>query len=634
MSLFPVSRLPARRVLFCTTALFLAQAAMAADVTVSPGTTLPTTWISGGDTLTVEEGGTIDGTAAGDRGVRAEGDNYTIINYGTIRGGNFYGSNDDGVEIWNSSNSTITNASTGLIEGAEYGVHVHDSSFITVNNAGTILGMQYDEGLRIDGSDNITVNNTGKIIGGPSDDDAIRIDESSNVTVNNDGLIDGWDDDGFDIDDSQYVTINNNNSIIGREVGITVGNSDNFELNNRGLIVGGDWAIFIGGTGKATVNLLAGSVIDGDVVFGYLGADVTVNIGEGLNLYLDYDQTLGTIGTLNSVFPIIHDETNGIVYTIDPSTFELSQAFIQTTADAVHAAVRDGAGRGNRFGGGFSGTGTFAYGTGKPGFDNTGPRGWVSGFGGYQSQGAKQAYGGLVTGGGFASGDRMYGAFLGGSYSQLKDTITTDASSFYGGIYGGMSAGPFWIEAAFLGGHTDFSYERTVANNMVAGGLETVSADYDGTFISPSLTIGRSLGDRLELRVGGTYAGLFIDGYTESGMAGMTVASRDVHVAAVRAEARYLAEQRKLHNGIMSVETWAGVDGFFNLGGDDVEISIAGLPFEAIPVNVTDATVVGFAGIGLNHDYGKWSLRTSVEGRYGTDAFTEIRGSAAAAMKF
>ena len=76
------------------------------------------------------------------------------------------------------------------------------------------------------------------------------------------------------------------------------------------------------------------------------------------------------------------------------------------------------------------------------------------------------------------------------------------------------------------------------------------------------------------------------------------------------------------------------VDGFFNLGGGDVEASIAGLPVEAFSANFTDATAAGFAGIGFNHENGNWSLKTSFEGRYGSDAYSEIRATATAAVNF
>ena len=166
--------------------------------------------------------------------------------------------------------------------------------------------------------------------------------------------------------------------------------------------------------------------------------------------------------------------------------------------------------------------------------------------------------------------------------------------------------------------------------------METASADYGGYFISPSVTVGRSIGERTEISVGGHYAGLFLDGYTETGSsANLTVASRAAHVAAVRAQARYLAEQHQTRNGLVSVETWAGVDGVFNFG-DDVEASVAAGAFDAFSATFADAAAVGFVGIGINRrpDSGNWSLNASLEGRYGTDAYAEVRATATAAAKF
>ncbi|MCR9138499.1 MAG: autotransporter outer membrane beta-barrel domain-containing protein, partial [Alphaproteobacteria bacterium] len=316
------------------------------------------------------------------------------------------------------------------------------------------------------------------------------------------------------------------------------------------------------------------------------------------------------------------------------------------TAEAVHGAVRTGSGRGNRFGGGFGGQSSFAYGADAPGFEATGPRGWVSGFGGYQSQGASgnvtggtQAYGGLVSGGGFASDERLYGVFAGGAYTQQEteyDTQEIDAASVFGGAYAGTRAGAYWVRGGLMGGYTEFSSDRTVANNTVAGGLQTASADYGATFISPSVTVGRGIGERTEVSLGGHYAALFVDGYSESGSAAdLTVASRTVQVAAMRAKASYLAHQKQTQSGQISVETWAGADGVFNLG-DDVDASVAAGAFETFSASFFDTAVMGFAGLGVNHRSanGKWSLNASVEGRYGTNDYWDVKGTATAQAAF
>ncbi|MEM6464548.1 MAG: hypothetical protein AAF724_23010, partial [Pseudomonadota bacterium] len=59
-------------------------------------------------------------------------------------------------------------------------------------------------------------------------------------------------------------------------------------------------------------------------------------------------------------------------------------------------------------------------------------------------------------------------------------------------------------------------------------------------------------------------------------------------------------------------------------------------PFDAFEATFTDSAAIGFAGVGINHKptNGKWSFNASLEGRYGTDSFSEIRAEASAAMKF
>ena len=600
--------------------------AVADDITIPAGTTVTTTQIIDdvGDTATVEAGGAIDVTGLNIPGILATASDQTVINNGAITASG--GSASEGIFSRGTVGSPIENAliiNNGTITTSDNGraIDLHYSVNGTVINNGVINADS--DGINGEvGTDNLVVINNGTI---NSRNDGIGVLSPGALIVNN-GTIRAFG--SFDGSHAIEVLIGNTTVV------------------NRGTIIsdGDGLAIQFAGGANNTLTLLAGSVIDGGVTI--FGSDATFNIGSGLNLYLDYSEgDPGDLAQVNSDIPIVHDTTNTIIYTVDPTGFALSQSFMQTTADAVHGAVREGAGFGNRFGGGFSGTGTFAYGGGSPGFDDTGPRGWVSGFGGYQTQdgsgaitGGDQAYGGVVAGGGFASGDRMYGVFAGGAYTRQEtdhDTQTIDTASAYGGVYGGTRAGAYWIDGSFMAGYSDFSSDRTVANNTVAGGLQTASADYDGYFISPSVRVGRSLGKRTEISVGGQYAGLFLDGYTETGSAAnLTVASRDVHVAAVRVKAAYLAHQHQTDSGLVSVETWAGVDGVFNLGGDDVDVVLAGTPLN-FAASFADASAIGFAGIGINHEAGGvWILNASLEGRYGTEAYAEIRASATAARRF
>ena len=594
-----------RQILFCSSALALwpLSPANAIDVVIADGEIVfvTQTLLNDGDTLTVEPGGTIDTSGTpGANGASAENNNQTVTN-----GGDIFAA-QHGIRSTGTGNTIIN---TGFIDAGVHGIRI-DGGNTTVRNTGHIESVEH--GMRSETADNSSLINEGSIFAGIHGINSL----SASETISNSGYIDAGD------------------------VGIRVTGSGT-EVTNNGTVIGTASIFFDPGAADGILNLHAGSVLDGIVGF---GSNPTLNIGSGLNLYLAYQ---GTDPTVNSAVPHVHDAVNDVIYTIDPTGFALSQSFIQTTASAVHGAVQSGTGFGNSVGGGFSGNDTFAYGANAPGFADEGPRGWASGFGGYQSQdgsgnvtGGDQAYGGLVTGGGFASSDRMYGAFAGGSYSRLEtdfDTQRIDAASVYGGVYGGMAHGANWISANFVAGYTSFDSDRTVANNMVAGGLETASADYDGYFISPSLTFGRSIGERTEISFGGNYAGLFLDGYSETGSsANLTVSSRDVHLAALRAQVKYLAYERPSNGGRVSIETWAGIDGYFNLGGDDVTASVAGLPFDGFSASFADSAAIGFAGIGINHKpvSGNWHFNGSLEGRYGTDDYGEIRATASVGRTF
>lgn len=615
MSFSACPKMSPRRALLLSAAIFLLPAApsSATDIVVSDGETVTDTvfLLDVGDSLTVESGGIIDTSATFDAsGASADNNNQTVTNKGTIIAER-HGIRSNGI------NNTIENS------GSIRALLGH--------------GINITTGTSIDAQDNV-VTNTGRIDAALH---GIRTDTAVvGTTIYNEGTIFA----GIHGIRSYGAgeMIKNSGTIVADDIGILV-DGDNTFITNSGFVVGKS-GISVSTTANASdavFYLNAGSVLDGLVEL--RGSDPTLNIGSGLNLFLDYD---GVVPVVNSKVPIVHDTANTLIYTIDPSGFALSQSFMQTTADAVHNAVLGATSLGNGTGGGFAGDQTFAYAGQAPGFEDSGPRGWVSGFGGYQSQngsgfvtGGDQAYGGLVAGGGFASSDRMFGVFAGGSYSQLEsdhDTQKIDAASVYGGIYGGAALGANWINANFAVGYTSFDSDRTVANNMVSGGLETASARYDGYFISPSLTVGRSIGDRTELSFGGHYAGLFLDGYRETGSAAnLTVSGRDVHVAAVRGQVKYLAHQKSTANGQFSVETWAGLDGLFNLNGEDVEATVAGVALN-FPASFSDSAAVGFAGVGVNHKptSGNWSFNASLEGRYGSDSFAEIRATGGASMKF
>lgn len=66
-----------------------------------------------------------------------------------------------------------------------------------------------------------------------------------------------------------------------------------------------------------------------------------------------------------------------------------------------------------------------------------------------------------------------------------------------------------------------------------------------------------------------------------------------------------------------------------------MDVVLAGTPLN-FAASFADASAIGFAGIGVHRKPagGAWTLNASLEGRYGTQAYAEIRASATAVRRF
>lgn len=611
--------------ILATLLLVSSMPALAQDISIPSGTTATTTQVitADGESITIDVGGTIDTVAGGVRAVEGTAGNQTITNRGLIDSGDTaIRSNGDDAGINNS----------GTINAENFGIR-SEGAQAAISNSGTINSIGI--AIRSDG-DHAVITNTG-IVNGDSQGTVVQIH----------GIRLG----------GAYATMINGGTIIAEEDGIFV-EGDHALVINRGTTSGGvagigsqgDYATIINagraitGDGSGAIKLagindhlilLNGSVLEGIVRFD--GIDQSLTVGSGLNLYLNYG---GAFSTLSSDSPLVHDKANSRVIAIDPTGFATAGLWLQTIGGVTRNAVTDALAKDTRSG--FAGGSRFAFGTNHP----TDAGGWASAYGGVQSlsgsggvTGARQAYGGIVSGGTLVSDERLYGAFGGGGYSRIEtdgDQQTIAVSSVYGGLYGSMKHGHWRLDASLTTGYAHHVSDRQVANNGVAGGLETASATYGGIFVSPAVTLTRPISDRTDLILAGSYGALFLDRYQENGSAAnLTVARRTVQVATLQAKATRLAVERRLENGILSVETWVGADGAFNLGGRNVNTSVAGLPLE-FTAAFANAMAIGFAGIGISHrpDGGAWSFEATLEGRLGTDDYREVRAVAVVQRPF
>ena len=196
--------------------------------------------------------------------------------------------------------------------------------------------------------------------------------------------------------------------------------------------------------------------------------------------------------------------------------------------------------------------------------------------------------------------------------------------------------GSSFIDLTLTAGWSDFHSDRQVINNMVAGGIEHAKADYDGFLISPSVRFGTdmAMGDgtltpSLRLR----YAGLFLDGYEESGsVADLRVDDRDISIIDVRGELAYRFAGRETPEGTLYQTARFGVDGTFS-DADGVDAVLAG---QALNLDVsTDDVARGFAGYDVVFaTTGAPRFNLSAEAGYDTSDALTLDGHAGIALAF
>ena len=418
-------------------------------------------------------------------------------------------------------------------------------------------------------------------------------------------------------------------------------------VTNSGTVISEQsYAFYLGG-GNATLNLLAGSVIQGAIDFGQYDS-ATLNVGPGLNTALTLRGLPATINTYDTPMAV----QGLLLAVVDPTGFSAQDEMLTDLTRAI-AGVVDGRLNAARFGyvpmassvtayvEPEAHAAAFGYGTGSSVAAGTAGGFWAAGIGSYRNQdadgpnvGFDSSLGGLMIGYDTeVSGGTRVGGFLGASTSRFETDANSqeiDADSYYGGVYAGFTSASFFVDLAVTGGVSRQSSDRTVANNLVLGGIEHATADYDGVFVSPSATIGTTfaMGDgALIPTFRARYAGLFLDGYDESGSAAnLSVEDRDVNVFDFRAQLAYALATKPFDTGSVHTAFRFGADATF-ADNDNVEAALLGT---ALNFDVSgDDTVRGFGGVDLSWltDGGSSYFLGAEAGYDSGDAFTlDVRG--------
>jgi outer membrane autotransporter protein len=258
--------------------------------------------------------------------------------------------------------------------------------------------------------------------------------------------------------------------------------------------------------------------------------------------------------------------------------------------------------------------------------DSLGRTLWARGFAGERVQQADGAdlhattnYEGGAVGFDFvARPDLRLGLFAGGGQSRLSldlNTGSTTSDMVFGGVYGRYAFAPFgapgFLDFALHGGGSRNSTLRNINNNLLAGGLETATASYNGWYVSPELAYGfnvplwsaYTLTPSLRVRY---VAGMF-DGYTESSSsANLTVGSRTLQDIEERAQAKLTHTTAFGPSEFLLTSVHVGVLGIERVGDTTINTVLLGanLPF-ITPGKSSVGGVLGGAGL-------EWHTREGV----------------------
>lgn len=578
--------------------------------------------------------------------------NITVANTGTISGRNagiFANSGTSTLNVTNSglistnngitiggNGTTVNVVNSGTIRDTGTGTAIVTSKNLNLSNSGTVTGFS---GVT---ATNLTLNNTGTISGtnvgiiqngtgnifnaGTISSTNFALIASNGASVTNTGAITGG---VRGLSANGGGTFVNSGSITGGQFAFS-SNSGSASLTNSGTISSPQTAILFAGSNDL-LTLQAGSRIIGAI---QLGTADTVNFAGG-NHNLTFNSLTGATVTGTTPFAVSGNQAAAIDTTPFAAQGRTLNDFSREAAGAIPLIPA----------GTSPGSGPLAYAAPDPSsrvndafaaipgvvagandamvFKNPtvvyedGSAVWARGFAGQRIQQADGPlfrtanlfYGGMIGGDIRVRPDLRIGVFAGVGQTRTSIDFSGGLNSdvTFGGLYAQYDAGATFLRAVLQAGGSNNFTTRTINNNLVAGGLETATASFNGWYINPELTIGQRVG--LGNLAGGSYTltptlrlrylyGSY-DGYTENGStANLTMGSRSVSTVEERGELKLTRTVTFSPSSQLASSIYGGFLGTQRAGDSAINAALLGqaIPFAAPgPANVWG----GFGGLGL-----------------------------------
>ncbi|WP_439600116.1 autotransporter outer membrane beta-barrel domain-containing protein [Devosia sp.] len=587
--------------------------------------------IAAGGNNVIENFGTVSTSGNYSTALSGYGDGNTLVNYGTITTGELYA----GAMYTDGANSTMSNQ--GWISSNSEGAYLvmSDGAGTSIVNDGTIVGdADYIRGLSVWGTDS-TVTNTGTVSVSKLWSYGVEI-QASRVQVSNTGTISAVGSGVIGLATDTYTSdrrITNQGVIVAdgeNATGIFAGGTGDVVINGGAVTARGANSLAMDFRGAAsTLTLLRGASVQGLINYAPDAAvSGTLNVERGVSAALSFSGALP--GTINADGMLLAVDPSALkVVTADASSIEVTGTEVDALLDSVFNALGNRAAGSTRamsseplgYYAAAQGPAAFAVAGEAP----AGPRAWLNAFGGVSQLElaaggqASSRIGGLVAGIDIATTPSdTAGLLVGGAMSATSvDGADVTANAGFAGIYGTYRFDQSALDLALLLGATRYSSERTVIDNTVLGGVTTALADYNGYFIAPEIGLGRDLdlgGQTVKVRGALRYAGLFFDGYSETGSAGdLTIAAREAHQLTAKASIAMPFVLFGDAEAVTRLTPRLGIDGSLQVGDQVVSGALAGTPISLDTSSGASARLS--AGMQFEHLVSdRWSVIADVEG--------------------
>jgi hypothetical protein len=570
----------------------------------------------------------------------------------------------------------VTNSGTISSSSDHFGFGILTGLDATVRNSGTIAAVSSgEESIAINAGRNAFVTNSGSITAAVlGTGQSYGVLAVQNATVSNSGTIVAAASGagrGVGIFANTTAAIVNSGSISGTTaaggMGLGIQSFGPTNVTNSGTISGSTAALDLSGNAD-TLTVLPGSRIIGAINLG--GGGDTVNFRGGSH-NLTFDTLAGA--TVTGTTPFVVSGNRAVA--VDPTAFAAAGRTLNDFSRAIFDTVPVFSGSSapgsaplafaapdapSRVDDAFAAIpGLSAYSDQGLAFKNPtvaygdGSTVWGRGFAGQRIQQQDGVllrttnlfYGGMIGGDWQTRPDLRLGAYLGGG--QTRSTVdfnqgTTNADLVFGGAYARYDVGASFLHAAIQASGSRNTTSRTINNNLVAGGLETASASYDGWYVSPEASFGHrwmlgsfaganyTLTPSFRLRyLYGSYAG-----YTETGTtAPLTVSGQTVSTLEERGEAKLTRSAALSPSSLLSTSISVGVLGTQRVGSNTVNAALLG---QALPFATPGQSNVygGFGGIGLEWQSRNVTLFSTAEYLALSDRSTIVTGRAGLRVAF